>query len=284
MASHQIETFWHDLVADIQSNRVVLPALPDIALKTRKLLEDRNVTTHQVARVVGADAVLTTRLLRVVNSPLYRTHDPIDEVRAAITRLGNANVRSLVTSLAMEQIYQNKLASPFKKKLLVRNWEHSVHVAALCYLLADNYTMLSADEAMLAGLVHDIGKLPILEYAELLPDIMSNEPALNRLLDVLHTRVGALVLGRWKFAPELIAAAAEHEDLMRDTGAPDADYADVVIVANLLSYIGTDHPYTKLDWSTIPAFGRLALKPEESIAVIKNAREQIHEIKQLLAA
>lgn len=282
MASTQIETFWHDLVTDIKSNRVVLPALPDIALKTRKLLEDRNVTTGQIARVINADAVLTTRLLRVVNSPLYRAHDPIDDVRTALTRLGNANVRSVVTSLAMEQIYQNKLASPLKRKLLAGNWEHSVHVAALCYIIADNYTPLKADEAMLAGLVHDIGKLPILEYAEMLPDIAADEQALNRLLEVLHTRVGALVLGSWKFAPELIAAAAEHEDLAREPGT-DADYCDVVIVANLLSYIGSDHPYTRLDWSAIPAFERLALTPEESIAVINNAREQINEIKQLLA-
>jgi putative nucleotidyltransferase with HDIG domain len=282
MASHQIEIFWHDLVADIRANRVVLPALPDIALRTRKLLEDRNVTTGQIARVISADAVLTTRLLRVVNSPLYRTHAQIEDVRSAITRLGNANVRSVVTSLAMEQLYQNKLASPLKRKLLARNWEHGVHVAALSYILADNYTMLNADEAMLAGLVHDIGKLPILEYAEMLPDIAADEHALNRLLEVLHTRVGALVLGSWKFPPELITVAAEHENFARDSGTA-ADYTDVVTVANLLSYIGSDHPYTRLDWSAIPAFERLALTPEESIAVMKDAREQIHEIKHLLA-
>lgn len=199
MASQQIEIFWNDLVADIRTNRVILPALPEIALKTRKLLEDRNVTTSQIARVIGADAVLTTRLLRVVNSPLYRTQDPIEDVRTAITRLGNSNVRSVVTSLAMEQLYQSKLASPLKRKLLARNWEHSVHVAALSYIIADNYTPLNADEAMLAGLVHNIGELPILEYAELLPDIAADETALNRLLEVLHTRVGALVLGSWKF-------------------------------------------------------------------------------------
>lgn len=282
MALQQIETFWNDLVADIRANRVILPALPEIALKTRKLLEDRNVTTSQVARVIGADAVLTTRLLRVVNSPLYRTHDPIEDVRSAITRLGNTNVRSVVTSLAMEQLYQNKLASPLKKRLLARNWEHSVHVAALSYIISDNYTLLNPDEAMLAGLVHNIGELPILEYVELLPDIAADETALDRLLEVLHTRVGALVLGSWNFPKELITAAAEHEDLGREPGT-DADYTDVVIVANLLSYIGSDHPYTKLDWSAIPAFGRLALTPEESIAAMRNAREQIHEIKQLLA-
>lgn len=282
MASNQIEQFWHDLVSDIKANRVVLPALPDIALKTRKMLDDPKVTASQVAKVINADAVLTTRLLRVANSPLYRTRSQIEDVRTAVTRLGSANVRSVVTSLAMEQLYQSKLASPVKKKFLSRNWEHSVHVAALCHIIADTYTSLKPDEAMLAGLIHDIGKLPILEYSELLPDIMENENALNRLLEVLHTRVGALVLRAWKFPEDLISAVAEHENLQRDPGT-DPDYGDVVLVANLLSYIGTDHRHTRLDWSTIPAFSRLALTPEESIEVIKNAREQIQEIKQLFS-
>ncbi len=282
MASTQVEQFWQDLVNDIRTNRLVLPALPDIALRTRKLLDNPKSTATQIARAIGADAVLTTRLLRLVNSPLYRTQSQIDDVRLAVTRLGNANVRSMVTSLAMEQIYQNKLSSPFKKRYLARSWEHGVMVAALSYVISDRYTGLNPDEAMLAGLIHDIGKLPIIEYSELLSDFNEDEAQLNRLLELLHPRVGSLVLHAWKFPPEMIEVAAGHEDLER---APetDADLTDVVIVANLLSHIGSDHPHTRLDWSMIPAFERLALTPEESIDVLKNAREQINEIKRLLA-
>jgi putative nucleotidyltransferase with HDIG domain len=282
MASNQIEQFWQDLVKDIRANRLVLPALPDIALRTRKLLDNPQATSTQIARVISTDVVLTTRLLRLVNSPLYRARHPIDDVRTAVTRLGSVNVRSMVTSLAMEQIYQNKLASPFKKRYLVRNWEHGILVAALSYVISDCYTGLDPDEAMLAGLIHDIGKLPIIEYSELLSDFNENERQLDHLLDVLHPRVGALVLRAWKFPPELVAVAAEHENLDRAPES-DADFTDVVIVANLLSHVGTSHPHTRLDWSSIPAFERLALTPEESIDVMKNAREQIHEIKRLLA-
>lgn len=283
MASNQIEQFWQELVADIKANRVVLPALPDVAIKVRRLLDTPGTAAGKIASAISADAVLTTRLLRVVNSPLYRAAAPIDNVKNAVTRLGNANVRSVVTSLAMEQIYQDRLASPLKKRLLARNREHGMLVAALSWFISDRYTALNSEEAMLAGLIHDIGKLAILEYAELLPEIGDNEQTLTRLLDVLHPRVGVLMLRSWKFSPELIAAVGEHEDLDRD---PDtgADYTDVVIVANLLSHIGTDHPHTRLDWSAIPAFTRLALTPEESIEAMKNAKEQIHAVKLLLAA
>ena len=282
MASPQIEQFWQELVADIQANRVILPALPDIALKVRRLL-DGGAPAAKIAAVISADVVLTTRLLRVVNSTLYRASDPIDNIKSAVTRLGNANVRSVVTSLAMEQIYQDRLASPLKKRLLAENREHSMIVAALSWFISERYTGLNPEEAMLAGLIHDIGKLPILEYTELMPEISDNEQLIARLIHALHPRVGVLMLRSWQFSAELTAVVGEHETLDRnpETGA---DYTDVVIVANLLSHIGTDHPHTRLDWSTIPAFTRLALTPEESIEAMKNAKEQIHGVKTLLAA
>lgn len=282
MIPTQIEQFWQELVADIKANRVILPALPDVALKVRKLLDTPGTTAGKLASAIKADAVLTMRLLRVVNSPLYRATAPIDNVKNAVTRLGNANVRSVVTTLAMEQLYQHRLASPLKKRLLAQNREQSMMVAALSWFISDRYTALNSEEAMLAGLVHNIGKLPILEYAELLPEVADSEQTLLRLLEVLYPRVGVLMLRSWNFSPELITAVGEQEELYRDPEI-DADYADVIIVAKLLSYVGTDHPHTRLDWSAIPAFTRLALTPEESIGAMRNAREQINAVRQLLA-
>jgi putative nucleotidyltransferase with HDIG domain len=281
MANSLIEKFCTDLVADIKANKITLPALPEVALKARKLLNEQNTTTVQVSKVISADAVITTRLLRVVNSPIYRTRNKVEDVKMAITRLGNANVRSLVTSLAMEQLYQAGFSAEIKAKLK-ENWKHSLHVAALSFVIARDYTDLSPDEAMLSGLIHDIGALPVLEYAELLPDILSNEAALDRLVFVLHTKIGHLILKKWNFPDELVTVAREHENLERDTGI-NPDFTDIVLVANLLSYIGTDHPHTKLDWSIIPAFNRLALTPEESIAAIRDAHDEIIEIQNIFS-
>jgi len=281
MGNSLIEKFCTDLVADIKANKITLPALPEVALKARKLLNEQNTTTVQVSKVISADAVITTRLLRVVNSPIYRSSNKVEDVKMAITRLGNANVRSLVTSLAMEQLYQAGFSEEIKAKLK-ENWKHSLHVAALSFVIARDYTELSPDEAMLSGLIHDIGALPVLEYAELLPDILSNKAALDRLVFVLHTKIGQLILKKWNFPDELVTVAREHENFERDTGI-NPDYTDIVLVANLLSYIGTDHPHTKLDWSAIPAFNRLAITPEESIAAIKDAHEEIVEIQNIFS-
>ncbi|HED38868.1 MAG TPA: HDOD domain-containing protein [Chromatiales bacterium] len=281
MANSLIEKFCNDLVADIKANKVSLPALPEVALKARKLLNEQGTTSHQISKVISADAVITTRLLRAVNSPLYRTRSQVEDVKMAITRLGNANVRNLVTSLAMEQLYQSGLSDEVKQKLK-ENWKHSLHVASLSFVIARDYTQLTPDEAMLSGLIHDIGVLPILEYAELLPDILSNKAALDRLVFVLHTKIGHLVLKKWNFPEELVTVAREHENFERDTGI-NPDYTDVVLVANLLSHVGSDHPHTKLDWNLIPAFNRLAMTPEESIAAIKDAHDEIIEIQNIFS-
>jgi len=282
MAATEIEQFWQDLISDIKNNRVVLPALPEVALRTRKVLESGQVDSTQIAKVISADVVLSTRLLRVANSPLYRTSQQIEDIKTAVTRLGTTNVRSLVTSLATEQLFQNELASPLKKRMLAQYAEHSVRVAAIAHVLADRYTSLEPDDAMLAGVIHDIGKLPIIEYSECLPDLTSDERKFSKVIEVLHSRVGGLILKAWKFPKELVDVAAEHENLRRDEKM-DADYTDVVLIANLLSHIGTDHSSTKLDWSQIPAFRRLALTPEESIDAIRDAREEITELERLLA-
>ncbi len=281
MANPLIEKFCRDLIADIKANKITLPALPEVALKARTLLSEKNTTTKQLSKVISADVVITTRLLRVVNSPLYRTRNKVEDIKMAITRLGNANVRSLITSLAMEQLYQAGFSKEVKQKLK-DNWQHSLHVAALSYVIARDFSNLSPDEAMLSGLIHDIGALPILEYAELLPDILANPAALDRLVFVLHTKVGHLILKKWNFPDELVTVAREHENFERDTGI-DPDYTDVVLVANLLSHIGTNHPHTKLDWNSIPAFNRLAMTPEESIAAIKEAHEEIIEIQNIFS-
>jgi len=283
MASPVIEKFWNDLVSDIKSNRISLPALPEIVHKTRRMLDQGKATSNQVSKVISSDVIMTTRMLRLVNSPLYRSRRKIEDVKTAITRLGNQNVRSVVTSLSMEQLYNKGMAKQVRDALQ-KNWEHSSHVASLSYLIARDYTPikpLDPDEAMLAGLIHDIGALPILEYAEMVPDLMINPKALKKVLEVLHTRVGKLVLQSWGFSEQLISVASEHEDLMRDPDSPDPDYTDVVIVANLLSYIGTMHPHARRDWSLIPAFRRLAMTPDESIDIIHNARDEINEIRQV---
>ncbi len=271
--------FLASFLDDLNRKRVVLPTLPEVAVQVRKLVNDPASSTRQVARLIGTDPALTARLLKVVNSPLYRGQETIDNIQSAVTRLGAAQVRNLVTTLVMQQLYQSK-GTQLTKQRLKTLWSHSAKVAALSCVIARRFTKLQADQAMLGGLIHDIGVLPVLRRAEAYPQLANDAEALEEVINHLHTIIGPFILDEWGFAPELIAVTAQHEDLWRSEGS-EINYVDVVIVANLHSYLGTQHPLTKVDWSKIPAFTKLGLTPEETIKTLEAARDELNEVRSL---
>lgn len=268
-----------DLQSEIENNELTLPTLPEVALRVRDAVESENTSAGQIAELVATDAALSARLLQVANSPLYRARNPIDNLQTAIARMGYAVVRNLVSTLVMRQMFQ--ATSDSLDTRLRRLWEHSVQVAAISRVIAGQVGGLQKDQAMLAGLIHDIGALPILVRAEDIPELLEDEALLDRAIDHLHPALGAKILTAWEFPPSLIAVAAEHEDLQRDPGgAPD--YVDVVTVANLQSYIGTDHPHTRVDWSTVPAFARVGIEADINIVELEENQEELEEIEHIL--
>jgi len=250
------------LFSDLENDKLVLPTLPEVALRVRETLEDEDAGMGDVAKVITSDAALSARLIQVANSPLLRASRSIESVDAAVTRMGGDMTRNLVTSIAMEQMFQ--ATSDATDKRLRALWEHSTQVAALSHALCKQFTKLKPDQALLAGLVHDIGALPILTMAEDVPEILDDEKLLDSIIQKAHCTVGEAILKKWNFSEELIAVAAEHEDLTR-THAGDADYVDLIIVANIESHMGTEHPLAQIDLSTVTAFAKLGLEPESEM-------------------
>jgi putative nucleotidyltransferase with HDIG domain len=265
------------ILADIRQNCLKLPTLPELAVKVRKLAQDESSNAGQLAKLINTDAALSARLVRVSNSPLYRGTSVITSVQMAITRLGNTTVRNLVSSLVMQQLFQ--MPSLLRERMRTV-WNHSAEVAVISQILARNFTKLQPDEAMLAGLLHDIGTLPILSRAEDFPQILRNPEALENAIETLHTQIGKILLETWNFSPEIVAAAAEHEDLGRYTA--EVDYADVVLVANLHSYVGKNHHLATVDWGNVPAFAKLGMSPAQSLLAINEAKAEIAETMALL--
>ena len=136
--------------------------------------------------------------------------------------------------------------------------------------------------SLLGGLVHDIGALPILSRVEDVPEILNDEVLLDKVISETHSRIGQRILDKWNFPPELVAVAAEHEDLTRNSGG-DIDYVDVITVANLQSHIGTDHPCTKVDWNNIPAFKKLGLTADVNVIEMDETSEEIAAMKDALS-
>lgn len=268
---------------DIARGRLDLPTLPEVALKVRKTVDDPMASADKLAKLVGTDAALSARLLQVANSVFFRGLNSVENVRTAVVRLGGVCVRNVVISLVMNQLYQAREMAPIKKELH-GIWVHGAKVAAISSVLAKRYTRLNAEEAMLAGLIHDIGTLPILKRALDFPDILADREALQRVIRQMHCEIGKLILEEWHFPKELIMVAAEHENLQREGGA-EPDYTDVVLIANLHSYMGqTGNRFADIDWNGIPALRKLGLTPEQSIATMAEAQKEIAEVQKLLTA
>lgn len=246
------------LIDAIRSNRIVLPTLPEVALRVRDAAEDPRTDSAGMARVIANDAALSARIIRVTNSPLLRAASPIMDLRMAISRLGMQYTCNLAIGLAMEQMFQ---ATSDAVDQRMRNiWTRSTEVAGISAVLAKTYTRLKPDQATLAGLVHKIGALPVLRFSEEQHRRLLKTPELlDRLIDELHGEIGQLILETWDFPPELSCVPAQY--LQFDRQPPQVDYADVVMVANLQSHIGSEHALTRFDWHAVSAFARLGLDP-----------------------
>lgn len=249
------DRFYRIVVDALTHDRLTLPTLPEVALRIQDLLRNDEVSIARVVKEIQSDPALTVRLIRVANSAAMRGGRSVDSIQQAVTRLGLQYTRLLVNGLVLEQMFRS--SNPALKERLGQCWRESVEVAALARALAAQCTLLQPELAMLAGLVHRIGTLPILRMAESHADAIPTAAVLDEVIDALAPRVGSMVLRAWHFPVELVDVPVLWPDLGRSHGgAPD--YADVVIVASLrLRAEREQQPVT----DGLSAFARLDLEP-----------------------
>lgn len=273
---HDIGTQLRD---EIANNQLHLPTLPEVALQVREAVEDEDATSAQVAAIVAKDPALTARLLQVANSPLYRGRVEVDSLAMAVNRLGLKLVRSLVISLAMKQMFQatsDDLDRAFRKV-----WDDSVQVAAISRVLSKGLGDLEPEQAMLAGLVHQIGALPILTRLDELLGSAAEPRMIDSLVADLAPELGGAILAQWHFPDSIAQVPTEVHNYGRDRETPD--YADVVMVARLQYQMGTGQLPADLDFATISAFARVELEPEIVVMDMEGPAEEIAEVQAMFS-
>ncbi|QSA98551.1 HDOD domain-containing protein [Methylococcus sp. EFPC2] len=263
----------------IANNKLVLPTLPEVALSVRQAVNSGKVSDAELARVISGDPGLATRLLQVANSPLYRARQKIESLQMAITRMGHNVIRNLITSLAMQQVFNPQ--SPLLASYFHATWKHSVNIASVSRALALHCRHLDKEQAMLAGLIHQIGKLPILTLAEKFPELAQDRAALDHLLNALHPTIGKIIMESWDLPEGLRKAAWEYLDFHRDP-APEADYVDVVQVAYIENELVTNPSFADLvNVAAVPAFHKLGLDPDIEVLEIEGVAEEVAAAEQI---
>ncbi|MHC8315664.1 HDOD domain-containing protein [Pseudomonas sp. LB3P31] len=252
------EMVQQDLVAAIDNDDLVLPTLPEVALQIRKAAEDPEISVSALSKVIGRDTALSARLIKVVNSPLLRATQEVTDLHTAITRLGVNYSSNLAIGLVMEQIFNARSAVVEQKMREV--WHKSLEIAGVSYALCRRYTQLKPDQAALGGLVHQIGVLPILTYAEDHNELLADSVSLNHVIDQIHPLIGDKLLRVWEFPEKLAQVPGLYLDLQRDSER--LDYVDLVQVASLYCHKNSDHPLSRVDAFDVPAFRKLGFDPQ----------------------
>lgn len=244
----------------IDSDRIRLPTLPEVALKVREVANDPNTTVGLLCDVLENDAAIAARVIKVANSPLFRGNKAIDNLKMATTRLGVRYTANFATGVAMKQMFQ--ATTDIIDEMLRATWTTSTEIATYAHAYAQLRPGLHPDQASLAGLTHRIGVLPILTYAEENRKLLTNISSLKTIIEAVHQDIGTRILETWDFPPELVNVPKEYLDFERDI--PHADYTDLVTVSVLQGMDNnTEHPYADVDLSRVKAFERLGLHTDD---------------------
>ena len=271
---NQQEQFYQEILSELESGKLVLPVLPDVALKVNDIASSPDASIADLSKIILSDAALSAELLRVANCPLYRGRNPVDKVQTAITRLGLKMVKNLVSSLVLKQMFQAPSGGIADR--LHALWQHSADVAAICHVLSSKQPGIPSDEAMLAGLIHDIGVLPILLKADERPELLGNPVLLQSVIDELSAPIGAAILQSWDFPENLIAAVSEHKDYQRDS-VNGPDLVDIVQVANLQSLANVGQIMSDEELAMVPSIIKLGVQVEVEVEEIDEDSDEYAE-------
>lgn len=228
--SELAETVQEHLLTAIANDDLVLPTLPEVALQIREAAEDVDISIPALGKVIGRDPALAARLIKVVNSPMLRATQEVTDLTGAINRLGINYSSNLAIGLVIEQIFNAR--APVVQAKLHEVWKASLEVAGISYELCRRYTRLKPDQAALAGLVHQIGVLPILTYAEEHNELLADPVCLNHVIERIQPVLGSKILAEWEFSQALVQVPGEYLDLNRPS--VQLDYTGLIQIARLL--------------------------------------------------
>jgi putative nucleotidyltransferase with HDIG domain len=213
-----------------------LPPLPVVVMRAMEMTLDPNISVHNLQQVISQDQALSAKILRIVNSAMYSLRREISTVSHAVAILGLETVKSIIMAASVEHVFQT--ANDLSTKLMT---DHSWGTALAARAIARRVRYENAEEALVCGLMHDIGKPVMLNnlrsrYTEILGQVYNGNSSFHQIelltFGFSHAHVGALLARKWNFPPQLAEAVGYHHNPI---SAPSyQQLACIVNMANLL--------------------------------------------------
>jgi HD-like signal output (HDOD) protein len=248
----------------------------------QKVLAEDSASAERVVRVLGAEPMLAARVLSMANSAaLAPGGQAVAELKAAVTRLGFDALRTAVIGFALAQL---RSAPAFRgiERQLNAFWQHSVLVSALSFVLARRGQRVSADTAMLAGVVHGVGKLYILTRAMRHPALFSDRVSYQRIERDWHGGIAKALLESWHMTEEIVMAVAHYSDPARELRGTSAALADVLEVADAVARCRDAPELLGPEIAELEGAGRLGLDADICRALMKESAVELAALRAAL--
>lgn len=271
-----------DIAKDLSGNEITFPTFLDITFQVRTALKDPNLSIEQLAKLIGAEPLMSTKIIRMANSvALNPSGREIADVKSAIARVGMEAVRTVSFAVAMEQLLKSKQMKPFET-ISSKLWDHTAHVAALCRVLARKVAKINGDEAMFAGLVHDLGVFYLLSRAANFPELVNDKVELHALLIDWHDNIGHALLSALGSPESVLVAVQEHET---DRAiAQLKSLTDVLYVANKIANRTASWRDPALDAAVDTSMLETIFDAATLAEIVAESEEEVQSLKSALGA
>ena len=266
--------------AELAGGRLRVPSLPDLAVKVREALQRADCDNRRIAALLSLDPAIAAKVLKLANSPLYRGLSPVRSLPQAIGRIGTRAVSELVVCMSLGELFacrEAEFAGLFESIIA-----QSVHLGVYAALIAERASPALRERALVAGLLAQIGALPLLER------LAAAEPRPTRSELAGHVRslvprLTELVCRHWQLGDDIVLAHRDAQEWKR-LPSRDAPLAGILIAARFHARLELGADARLPDPGGVPALALVAdpWTPQSGQALLDDARDRIAGMLELI--
>ena len=261
---------------DLRLKRLQLPSLPEVTRRLRDAVADRNVSIRTLAQTLSAEPVLVAKLMQAASAAWIGLEAPAN-LEAAITRLGLHAVRGLVYNYCLSKLFQERQTGPLREELR-KVWQRATLTAAYAEMLNAKLG-LRENHALMAGMMHNIGELPVYALFSHQRELAGRLDLLKLLLASEKAALGEAILKQWNMPDDVVMVPMALQQSGVDASAATVD---VVRVALELAKWQELPNSTVPPIDSMPAAQRLHLDRQKLEPWLNASRKDIHAFSQLL--
>lgn len=269
-----------EIIERFYSGKIALPVFPHVVQEVQALLSSKDAAIDELEAIIKKDIVISSKLISIANSALYKGFEETATLHAALLRMGIKAAQGAVSSVAARHLFDSK--NQALKAQLQKLWMHSFATACMGKALAKEMEGVNEESVFLMGIVHDIGKMLLMKaFSDIQPDQALDDSKLQTAIHEIHTTFGAVLLKKLRFAKNVVHVAEFHH-----WNAYSEEIDPELLVVNLadhLSYLTGygfmeyESPITEEEIQSLASFKGLGLDGEKVLEIAETVKQTISE-------